>query len=76
MITDKEAIKIVKQLGMMPVLYKISKKVYDFRHHSFYLTIQKYGGTYKWMMSRLTTSEDGLIKTLDEWDKVTKSVKL
>jgi hypothetical protein len=75
MLTDKEAIKIVKQLGMMPVLYKMTKITYGIKYPLFHLEIQKYGGIYKWMMSRLTTSEDGLIKTLDEWDKVTKSVK-
>jgi hypothetical protein len=38
--------------------------------------IQNYGGVHKWLLSSLKESEDGLIETLDEWDKVAKSVKL
>jgi hypothetical protein len=69
MITDKEVIKIVKQLGMIPLLYKMTKIAYGFKHQSFYFTVQKNGGVHKWLLSSLKESEDGLIETLDRWDK-------
>ena len=69
MLTDKEVIKIVKQLGMMPLLYKMSKRAYDFKHQSFYCVMQKYGGVHKWLLSPLKESEDRLIEILDFWDR-------
>ena len=69
MITDKEVIKIVKKLGMMPLLYKMTKIAYGIKNPSFYFEIQKYSGVHKWLLSSLKESEDGLIETLDRWDK-------
>ena len=66
MLTDKETIKIVKQLGMMPLLYKMTKIIYGFKNQSL---VQKYGGVHKWLLSSLKESEDELIETLDRWDK-------
>ena len=69
MITDKEVIKIVKQLGMIPLLYKVSKIAYGIKSQSFYCETQKYGGVHQWILSSLKESEDGVIETLDRWDK-------
>lgn len=70
MLTDKEVIKIVKQLGMMSLLYKMSKIAYGIEIPSFYFEIQKYGGVHQWILSSLKESEDGVIETLDRWNKL------